>query len=318
VEIDILGKPYEQMGIDLGTDDEGAVRATLVRRRSDTPDGRAVLYIHGFTDYFFQTHMADFYCALGIDFYAIDLRKYGRSLDKHQTPNFITDITTYFTELDAALNVIREVDGHRKVMVNGHSTGGLIAALWADRHKEDGVLDALFLNSPFFEFNVPAAVRGVVGPTYGAISRSKPYALVPAGLNEVYGRSIHRDYAGEWDFNLEWKPLGGFPVRAGWLTAIRHAHAQVHHGLDIRVPVLIGSSAAAYHRSTWSEAAHEADTVLDPAHMAKWGPGIGRHVTLIKFAGGRHDLMLSRKPVRDRLFLEVAAWSGAYFPATDR
>ncbi|HEY1486577.1 MAG TPA: alpha/beta hydrolase [Micromonosporaceae bacterium] len=318
MEIDVLGEPYQQMSIDLGTDDEGAVRATLIRRLAGTLDGRAVLYIHGFTDYFFQTHLADFYCALGIDFYAIDLRKHGRSLDPHQTPNYIADVSDYFVELDAALDIIRGVDGHTKVLVNGHSTGGLIAALWADRRKDDGVLDAVFLNSPFFEFNVPAAMRGVLGPTFATVARTKPYALVPAGLNEVYGRTIHRDYAGEWDYNLEWKPLAGFPIRAGWLTAIRHAHTELHHGLDIRVPVLIGSSDTAYRRSTWSDAAHDADAVLDPEHMRRWGPGIGRHVTLIQFAGARHDVVLSRKPVRDRVFSELATWTGAYFPASDR
>ncbi len=78
------------------------------------------------------------------------------------------------------------------MLVNGHSTGGLTASLWAHRRRADGVIDGLFLNSPFFEFNVPPAVRGLIGPTFAAIAKTKPYALVPAGLNQVYGRSIHR------------------------------------------------------------------------------------------------------------------------------
>ena len=62
--------------------------ATLVRRRADAPTRRAVLYLHGFVDYFFQTHLAEFFTDRGFDFYALDLRKYGRSLLPHQTPNF--------------------------------------------------------------------------------------------------------------------------------------------------------------------------------------------------------------------------------------
>jgi hypothetical protein len=61
VEQDVLGPPYERQTIDLGTDDEGPVVATLVRRRADRPTGRAVLYVHGFVDDFFQTHVADFF-----------------------------------------------------------------------------------------------------------------------------------------------------------------------------------------------------------------------------------------------------------------
>jgi alpha-beta hydrolase superfamily lysophospholipase len=160
VDEDVLGAPYERMTIDLGEDDEGAVVATLVRRRCEAPTTRAVLYIHGYTDYFFQTHLADFFVDAGIDFYAIDLRKHGRSLAAHQTANFTRDVASYFTELDEALRIIREVDGHTRVLVSGHSTGALTASLWAHRRRTDGVIDGLFLNSPFFEFNVSAAVRG--------------------------------------------------------------------------------------------------------------------------------------------------------------
>lgn len=86
MEPDLLGPPYERHTIDLGSDDEGPVVATLVRRRAERPSRRAVLYVHGFVDYFFQTHVADFFAARGWDFYALDLRKYGRSLLPHQTP----------------------------------------------------------------------------------------------------------------------------------------------------------------------------------------------------------------------------------------
>jgi alpha-beta hydrolase superfamily lysophospholipase len=314
VDEDILGAPYERTTIDLTADDEGDVVATLVRRRCPTPTRRAVLYIHGFTDYFFQTHLADFYVDAGIDFYAIDLRKHGRSLRSHQTANYTRDVATYFIELDEALRIVREADGHTRVLVNGHSTGGLIAALWAHRRRADGVIDGLFLNSPFFEFNVPTATRTAVGPAFAAVARTRPYALVPSGLNQVYGRSLHADHEGEWRYDLAWKPLGGFAVRAGWLTAIRSAQARVHKGLQIEVPVLIGTSGATYRSTEWSEQAHAADAVLNPADMWRWGPGIGRHVTLVRFDGARHDLVLSLRPVREAVFAELGRWIGAYLP----
>ena len=92
MEPDVLGPPYERRTIDLGSDDEGPVVATLVRRLAERRTGRAVLYVHGFVDYFFQTHLADFFAERGWDFYALDLRKYGRSLLAHQTPNFCRDL----------------------------------------------------------------------------------------------------------------------------------------------------------------------------------------------------------------------------------
>jgi alpha-beta hydrolase superfamily lysophospholipase len=148
VEIDVLGAPYESHTIDLGTDDEGPVVATLVRRRAERPTGRAVLYVHGFNDYFFQTHLADFFAAQGWDFYGLDLRKYGRSLLAHQTPNFARSMTEYYPELDESVRIIREQDGHDQMLLAGHSTGGLLTALWAHSRQGQGLVDGLFLNSP--------------------------------------------------------------------------------------------------------------------------------------------------------------------------
>jgi alpha-beta hydrolase superfamily lysophospholipase len=313
VETDLLGAPYERQMIDLGTDDEGPVTATLVRRRSEHPDGRAVLYVHGFADYFFQPHLADFFVAQGIDFYAVDLRKYGRSLLPHQTPNFCRDVREYYPELDESARIIREVDGHHKLLVNGHSTGCLSTALWAHDRRDTGVVDAMFFNSPFFDMNAPWLIKTVAKPITMQVGRRRPYRIMPLGLNEVHGSSLHRDRYGEWDYNLEWKPLPGFPVRAGWLRAIDLAQRRLHAGLDIQAPILVAASTASYKQARWSDEARAADSVLDVDHMAKWTPALGRRTTLVRIEGGLHDLALSAEPARRQLFDEARRWMGAYF-----
>ncbi len=124
-------------------DYEGAVVATLVHRAADRPGSRgAVLHVHGFCDYFFQTATAEFFTALGFDFFALDLRKHGRSLLPHQTPNFCLDLAEYYADLDAALASIRERTGHSQVVISAHSTGGLIAPLWAADRASQGDLVA--------------------------------------------------------------------------------------------------------------------------------------------------------------------------------
>ena len=313
VETDLLGAPYEAQTFDLGTDAEGPVTATLVRRMSDKPDGRAVLYVHGFADYFFQPHLADFFVERGVDFYALDLRKYGRSLLPHQTPNFCENITDYYPELDEAVRIIREVDGHRRLLVNGHSTGCLITALWAHDRRDAGAIDAMFFNSPFFDMNAPWLVKTIVTPVTLRVGRRRPYAKLPLGLNEVHGSSIHRDRYGEWDYNLEWKPLPGFPVLAGWLRAIHLAQKRLHAGLDIPAPILVASSTLSYKRTKWNEIARGADSVLDVDHMAKWTPALGGQTTLVRIEGGLHDLVLSVEPARKQMFDELERWMGAYY-----
>ena len=96
-EPDVLAG-YRQQTIQLGPDPdgEGQLVATLVCRGAADPSAsRAVLVVHGFTDYFFHTELADHFAARGFAFYALDLHKCGRSWRDGQTPHFTTDLTRY-------------------------------------------------------------------------------------------------------------------------------------------------------------------------------------------------------------------------------
>jgi alpha-beta hydrolase superfamily lysophospholipase len=311
-EADVLGAPYQSRVIDLGHDDEGPVVATLVSRRAQAPTGRAVLYVHGFVDYFFQTHLAEFFTDRGWDFYALDLRKYGRSLRPYQTPNFCRSLTDYYPEIDAAVHIIREEDGHDTLLVNGHSTGGLITSLWTHDRRDKGLVDGLFLNSPFFDFNARWVMRRPVAAAVARVGRARPRRIVPLALSPVYGQTLHAEQRGEWTYDLAWKPLFGFPVRAGWLGAIREAQQRLRGGLAIPAPVLLACSVRSFRGSSWQEAATLADAVLDVEHMVRWAPGLGPHVTVVRIDGGMHDLTLSGTAVRARVFDEVERWIGAY------
>lgn len=315
VEPDVLGPPYERQTIDLGTDEEGPAVATLVRRRAERPTGRAVLYVHGFVDYFFQTHVADFFAEHGWDFYALDLRKYGRSLLPHQTPNFCRDLSEYFPELDTAAKIIRADEGHDTLLAMGHSTGGLIVSLWANARREAGLVDGIVLNSPFFDINAPWLVRRPLAAAVSRLGRRTPHRILPFGLGTVYGESLHADHRGEWRYDLAWKPLAGFPVRAGWINAIRAGQRQLRAGLDIGVPVLLACSTRSYRGTKWHESATLADAVLDVEHMVRWAPRLGPHVTLARFDGGLHDLTLSGPAVREKVFAEVGRWAEGFLGA---
>jgi alpha-beta hydrolase superfamily lysophospholipase len=312
VETDILGAPYERMTIQLPDDEQGPVVATLVRRLAEKPSGRAVLYLHGWNDYFFQTHLADFYVDAGFHFYALDLRKYGRSLMPHQSPNFVHSISDYFPEIDEAMRVIR-ADGHGVVLLNGHSTGGLITPLWLHARGGDAV-DGLFLNSPFFDINAPWLLRRPGATVVGGVATVRPYATMPQTLPGFYGRSLHADLDGEWVYDLAWKPIDSFPVYLGWLKAIRRGQRRLHEGLHITAPTLVACSDATYREKTWSEAAHDADSVLDVDHIVRWTPKLGSHITLVRIPGGKHDLTLSRPAARKQLFFELERWLSAYVP----
>ncbi|MBW4720225.1 alpha/beta hydrolase [Saccharothrix obliqua] len=300
---DVLGPDYETRTLPLGG---GDVAATLVRRRAEGEPRGAVLYVHGFADYFFQTHVAEHFAARGLDFYAVDLRAYGRSLKPEQAANFVADLAVHFEEVDAAVRVIREEDHHAHLVLMGHSTGGLITSLWAHERRADDVIDALVLNSPWLDLAEPWLTRTAGTALIRGVGRIAPRLVLKKGLGPVYGQSIHADHHGEWTFDTAWKPIEAFPVLAGWLRAVRRGHAVLHRGLDVRVPVLVLHSARSHlHARHWSPEAMTADTVLDVAHMRRWAPKIGRDVTVVQVDNGLHDLFLSAAPVRERALAEV-------------
>jgi alpha-beta hydrolase superfamily lysophospholipase len=117
---------YERLTLELPPDYDGPVVATLVRRRPAAPSGRAVLHVHGFVDYFFQAHVADRFVERGDAFYALDLRKHGRSLLPGQHPNFCKDVGEYEEDITAAIDrVVAETDG--PVVAVGWSFGANVA-----------------------------------------------------------------------------------------------------------------------------------------------------------------------------------------------
>ena len=101
-------------------DGEGDLVATLVRRGEPDPAAtHAVLMVHGFTDYFFHTELADHFAARGFAVYALDLHKCGRSWREGQTPHFTTDLARYDTELERALDTVAAASALRRCWCTG-------------------------------------------------------------------------------------------------------------------------------------------------------------------------------------------------------
>ncbi len=291
--------------------------ATLIRRtptepvpemETGTQVRRALLYLHGWNDYFFQTHLADAMAALGFDFYAIDLRRYGRSLRHGQLRGFITDLDDYAAELDAAAEVIG-VD-HAEIVLMGHSTGGLIASLWAAQHPER--VAALILNSPWLDLQGSAIVRTVGTPVIDALGTRAPTSVIRLPDLGFYARTLHASLGGEWDYDLDLKATPSPPIRVGWLRAILLGQRRVAAGLGIRVPVLVLASTATDFSRRWHDDLRLADTVLDVEQIATRAVRLGRHVTVVRIADGLHDLVLSAPDVRSQTLDEMARFVKGY------
>ncbi|WP_309232671.1 alpha/beta hydrolase [Actinotalea sp. JY-7885] len=306
---------WEALTLDLRPDAQGPGVATLVRRRGVPRLERAVLYVHGYVDYFFQAHLGEAWAAMGYDFYALDLRSYGRSLLAHQRPNDAPDLAVHAEELDRSVRLLREW-GHTVVVGHGHSTGGLLLCLWAHerRGRAEPVVDALVLNSPWLELNRGWFDRVVTTRAVDMLGRVAPHTVV-SQLQPHYGRGLHRETGGPWDYDLAWKPHEGFGVRAGFIRSVRRGHRAVARGLAVDVPVLVCTSDASGPADRLHEALDRTDSVLAVEHMVERAPRLGPDVTIVQVPGGVHDLALSSAPARDRYLADVARWVAERLPA---
>ena len=307
---------YRQHTLALGTDPdgEGELFATLVRTTESIPSSSVVLALHGYTDYFFNTELAEHFAARGWRFYGLDSRRCGRSWRAGQTPHFTTDLARYDRELEGALAIIGAENPGARVLVYGHSTGGLVVSLWLDRVRGHGDTAALkiaglVLNSPFLDLNGPAILRTRATSTaIGAASRVRATRVVRGAGSGGYGLTLHRAYHGEFDYNLTWKPIGGFPITVGWIHAIRRGQARLHRGLDVGVPNLVLRSDHSVAETAETQLLQQGDAVLDVAHIARWAGCLGNRTTSVPVVDAKHDVFLSLSEPRAAAYAELDRW----------
>nr|WP_269810353.1 alpha/beta hydrolase [Kineosporia rhizophila] len=301
------------MGAD--PDGEGEIAAAVVRRkpRAEEAVRGVVLYVHGFSDYFFQTEMADFFAARGFAFYALDLHKCGRARRPGQTAHYASDLRQYDADLDAALALIREDWPGLPVTFVAHSTGGLIVPLYLDRKRRAGAVlpvTGVVLNSPWFDLQGKPVLRGPGTWLLRGLSKASPFRTFKLPPS-IYGQTLHISGGGEWDYDVVMKPLNGFPVTAGWMNAVRRGHAELHRGLDIGVPSLILRS----DKSVFTAADGDPDRgdgVLDVRHIARWAGCLGGETTVIPIEDARHDIVLSVPEVRSKAYAVIDSWLSAH------
>lgn len=300
-----LTDDYTSQKIMLSPDYEGEVHAVLTFSNHNTGNRKSVLYIHGFVDYFFHPHLGPKFNVNGFDFYALDLRKYGRALMDHQHPNYCKNIDEYFEEISIAILKIKSKS--KAVFLLGHSTGGLTASCYMNTGKERRLIAGLILNSPFLDFNQSKVGKVASQLVARVVSKVSYYAKVEGAISPAYAQSVHKDYYGEWDFNLEWKPIKGFPTYFKWLVATSKAQKTLKKS-DIQVPVLVMHSSGSIRTKKYSKAVMTNDAVLNIEDIKRVGMKLGDHVTMVQVDNALHDIFLSSKAVREDGFNKMFSW----------
>ena len=169
------------------------------------------------------------------------------------------------------------------------------------------------LNSPWLDLQGPAILRTAgTAAALGALSRIRKRLVARPPTEGGYGTTLHRDYHGDFDYDLKWKPIGGFPVTFGWLHAIRRGQATLHRGLDVGVPNLILRSDRSVREVKDPDAIQRGDAVLDVKQIARWAGCIGNRTTIVPIVDAKHDVFLSLAEPRQAAYRELDRWLDWY------
>lgn len=306
---DHLSDGFEMTFIDHPADYSGKVRSTVIRKLATAPSHKAILYVHGFSDYFLQKEMAQMFVDHGYNFYAVDLRKYGRSLLEGQRLFQVRDLHEYFPDIDSAVEII-SADGNESIALLGHSTGGLTTSLYTSG-KPSPLIKALMLNSPFLDWNMPAFMKKVIIPIASSFGRVFPNVKLHQEPDAEYANTLSVRHQGEWHYREDWKPDVLPDPDLGWIRAIYQGQKQLRRQ-SVKVPVLLMHSSSSVKKGDSKEKYFQADAILDVETISYYGNRLGNNVTEVTFQDGLHDLTLSKKSVREQVYETMLAWLHTY------
>lgn len=313
---DLLGASYRARTFSF----QGAKRethTTLINHLGAQHATHAILYIHGYTDYFFQTDLAEHFITQGHRFYALDLQGYGRSIRPNTPPNWCDSIEQYGQDLDIALATMK-ADGVDKVTLLAHSTGGLITATYLAqpyRSEERAQIYqtafpevcGVILNSPFLALPFsPKTLQWISCPIYALVTLF-PFASLHTKKATLYSKTLHTVFGGEWDYRLDWKPAAGYPLSFHWLKQIVLAQRKLSTK-RIEIPTLLcHSEFSTVDKKTVSDM-QRGDGVLNVKSMQEAAAKAFGQLSTASIPNGFHDLFLSQLPARETYLASIDHW----------
>lgn len=269
--------------------------------------GVAALYLPGFSDTFYQTEQSEAWRSLSIPLVALEMRRDGRALRLESSRGDIRDLRVRSEEIGYAVDFLRKELGAQRIVLIGHSLGSLNAQLWAKRHPDQ--VDLMIHISPWVEHRASAFERAVMTRANDTVGRIAPRTVL-GFFPPYYARSLHVEYGGEFYFSPRHKPLKATPLLAGMFRSIRIAQRAIQSGdLQLDIPTLVAAS----DRSGASlvpgpDDLARTDCVLDVEDIKVWAPMLSTSLRFLEVPGARHDVTVSRKPVRKFYTRSMLDW----------
>ena len=302
-----------------GGDDRAAPRRRGRRRgqpgpaRAPTdPPRRAVLHVHGFCDYFFQTEYAAVVGRARLRLLRARPAQV-RPLAARRTTPPATSTTSRSTSRSSTRpgTASPRATGTTRSILSAHSTGGLTAALWAERASSDP-LAGMVLNSPWVDMHGPFWLRLGARRRSSQLGSDQPKREIPRSRQ----RDLRPQPAPRPRRRVGLRPGAGSRSSRGRSTPggcarSAAAHAELHRGLDVRVP-----GPGAHLRRDRRDRRRcptrcTAPTSCWTSRRSGGGrPPWARTSPSSSVDGALHDVVLSRAEPRARVYDEIDRWLG--------
>lgn len=276
---------------------------TIVRHDAAPASPRAVvLHVHGYNDYFYQAELAEWFASQGLAFYAVDMRRAGRSLMPGDHPHDMANIAEQGDDIALAAEAITELHPGVPLIIHSHSTGALAAAIWAADRPHPATAGVI-LNSPLFGLRMGRRDRAAM-VALPLINRTRPHMIV-GNRPAIYAKHLHVSGGGPAAFDTVWKTPAGVPTRAQWVHAVAQAWRRIDAGLGVTLPVLVARSDSSGPERDDNPLMMSQDVVVDTDATARRTPLLGPGARELVVKDGIHDLTQSPPGPRAAYFAGV-------------
>ncbi|MCB4235537.1 hypothetical protein LDL59_11765 [Kaistella anthropi] len=111
-----------------------------------------------------------------------------------------------------------------------------------------------------------------------------PDTKIGGGFSTFYGESLHKNFKGEWNYDLKLKPNANGKVNFGFVRAIHRAQKDIRRA-ELKVPVLVMHSEKSGYPKVWNEEVTSTDIILNVNDIHKNAENFKGNVTIIPVKG---------------------------------
>ena len=267
-----------------------------------TKNDKAIIWIPGFNDYFYNFYIGNKFVENGYDIYAISLNNYMTNQNENKfNCNSSSEI---INSIDKLIEEIINIKLYNNYYLYGHSMGGLIAVNYLEYGKYKNLFKKLILNSPFFDFNLDTITKFILNYIIYYLAylfprcelRKKTY--VPNYLSLNISKRFY--------INLNYKTDYLCQIYFSWIKSISTLQYNIFRSrINLKIPIFV----LYCDKTTIFENDNMVgDDTLNVEDIDYYSDNIGDNVKKIKVKNSIHDIFSSSIQVINYAFNKTLEW----------